>query len=656
MVTEADVLPQEIPEVTIESILSPVYLSQNVAGVTAAGVTPSSDTEGNAVDETGELSTELGDGSDAAFSLIATASQPDNSDKKTDAHLEEQDPECIDNIAGVEGTESEFEVKYEPIAESSCQETPPSCDLPLRNDIQESDSALKTEAQESGLTNMTSQQTISIPDAMVLEGLSGKDMPVEVKTEDGAVLISEVVPQLTENMVLTSTSTQLQGIITHLVQNGESAVTIVTDEQDGHEGLTGEVALEQPPDIEIVCPECLEVLPTTTIGSHIQEFHPDSANCQAVIEHLFGSKIVEAVDTLQRTSEPHSTARHSTDIIKIQRKRHSVQQGSGPPLVLDLQANSTQVVVHKCYHCNQAYCNPKTLKHHVEKMHHEEFDSSRVTFQVEDTGVKCHLCDYIGRDKFKIRRHLQTVHRIEVFNPNKVFECFICQTKLAGMKQTRNHIRRNHKGHPMYEDALVKAWPAKTPKRVIQGDMPCPECLKTFPMTFLRRHLRAYHSDSPTLDDAIKIVRRKMTQKRDLLRMDQPKKCTCPKCGLVLTRPKLKGHIGNRLCRKRVLTKLVLDDPSKAHLLKKPKMQKPIPKVTCEECGQLILQTSLRIHMYSIHNKNIRKPVKLITCTYDDCDKTFIKKYNLKRHIEINHLGKILFSMHMADSERNKVC
>ncbi len=586
MMTEGDTLHQELPDVTVQSILSPVYLSPNSTGGTTADALA---TDSTPASKAGESSTETGVSNDAAVGLIGAQSRPDNTEKKTESTLDKQKPEGMDN--------EEFKVKSESIGMARCKEAPAYCDLPTENKIEKSTSATKNYSQDCNHANSQCIPT-SIPWAMVpTEGLSNSNLCVEVKAKDVTGLTHQPIPQLSQNMVLSSANTQLQGIVTQTVQSADTTATIITAKQDSQGTLGDTIVSDQPSGMGIACPDCLGVFPTSIFSKHCQDFHPNSASCQAAVESLFGAQTMNVIDqstdavnlpkavTLQQRVESHAASKRSSNARKLQQKKHS-----------------------------------------------------HAPFQVKDGDVKCHLCDFIGSDESKIQHHLQMVHHIEVCNSNMVVECFICQTKLAGMKQARNHIRRKHRDHPLFEDALIKAWPDRTSKGVVQGDMHCPECLKAIPITFMRRHLKAIHSDSPTFADALRIVKRKIRQNREHFTRNQTKRCTCLKCGLVLTKQKLRHHIGNQLCQRRVLRNLVLADPSKGHLLGTPSSIKKSVKKNCKECGQFII-----------------KPVKLIRCPNDDCDRVFIRKYSLKRHIEISHLGTVLLSMHVTSDKYLKI-
>ncbi len=645
---------------SVQEILSPVYLSQH------SGVA--------------EEDTATGDGSDALVIKPDTAENEPEPDPPTHQQLLAQSAP-LDEAA--EGTENEIEQHVQLAVEGA------------------------DEASGGAIYQM---------------GPSGDY--VLVKGESGGESENQIITQLAEGGIGKaeggkSEEVDLQKIVSQFIQNGDSSVTIVTNEEEGRgEEVVTQLTVDQ--EICVVCPECSEIFPADAITTHLQEVHGDSPNSQewqnAVLEQLMTMKLAEAAGK----SDPETTVENGvidaagevvihdpSQLAEQQADNKAIIVSDSGPLMLDMEGGGSRL--HHCYLCPSAFRKLKSLSTHLERSHDEELDPAKVVIVVDGPGIKCHLCDFIGSDKMKIRRHLRTVHSLKLKQQKQEAECYICQAKLTDLNAVRSHIRRNHKAHPMFEDALVKAWPEASEKR-ITGEFPCPECLKIFPISYVRKHLRQAHSDSPSLENGLRFIRSKLLQHRvqmrgvrrkpiprvqcqhcgksvlqtslrlhmhskhqivirkPLVQMVCPyegcgkvfvkkynkdrhmltahqknsdafklERTKCPDCHVIITKPKLESHRGNRRCLRRMLQQAIAQDPSKAYLLKRAK--KPIPSVKCDECGQKVLKTSMRIHMFAKHKKVIRTPVDIITCQYEGCGKTFIKKYNYERHRDHWHLG-----------------
>ncbi len=508
----------------------------------------------------------------------------------------------------------------------------------------------------------------NLPEEGIVQGLG-----------EGSIIMSDDLSALPHNsMISVSSEAELNGIISQLA--GEGAVTIryVSDsddqgmKQEPSDDPTAIMENDEEQVMAMICPECRELFPLTDIEEHFRGVHPDSVLCQAAVQEISqldlkpedGSIPTSCAIVAEELNTEDATAAEvlveTTDLATVTEEiippyQDQVRSLSLPGMKseeLNITANRTTIELHPCYHCKMSFASSKTLRNHIEKMHHEKFDSSRAGHLIQGTAFKCHFCDYIGRGRFQLRRHLQQVHDIEVAYRKRevvrridpvygLVECIICKAKLCGLQNARTHIRRNHEGHPLFEDALIKAWPKKTARTVNEGTMPCPECMKPLPITFMRKHLRAIHSDSLTMLDSVKFVRNKLNQLRLSGKIrKKPEKFPCPECGRHLDKFNMQNHVGNKLCRRTQLRKKAAGDPRLEELYLKKKKQDP--KVKCPECSQEMRRSSLRGHMFAKHQKVILKPLAPVTCPYEGCGKVFLKTYNMKRHIDITHRSKYI--------------
>ena len=87
----------------------------------------------------------------------------------------------------------------------------------------------------------------------------------------------------------------------------------------------------------------------------------------------------------------------------------------------------------------------------------------------------------------------------------------------------------------------------------------------------------------------------------------------CPSCGEIFKM--LNQHFTNTTCGK--------------------SLQKVIEKVSCQQCGKILAKPNMSKHIQAVHNK-----VKNVQCP--QCEYTTFHGFNLKLHVNTQHLGKQL--------------
>ncbi len=335
----------------------------------------------------------------------------------------------------------------------------------------------------------------------------------------------------------------------------------------------------------------------------------------------------EAADGAAMVAAMGPTSRQSShdDISKQQLEAENL-----PSLTMDLRQSSTEVTFYQCYVCNGSFMKLDKLKAHLEKKHMTFFDPNKVTIKKSSFGAKCHLCGHLVRDVCKLKIHMMKVHKIVVKNPRKKFICVICENMFTTPKQARAHLRSQHEKHPMFEEALKSFWKLER-KKGEYYHVTCPKCQMELPATFITQHVKISHKDDTDFEETMNLVKKMIIRHNGNLSDARNNfKVKCAKCSLLVHKRKLRLHINNAMCQRRVKMQEEMND---ANL--------PLKDcVNCIFCCEVIKKDDLNQHMQEKHSKKKAGTESLLTCPVEGCEQMYSKQAYLVNHLATQHPGK----------------
>jgi KRAB domain-containing zinc finger protein len=296
---------------------------------------------------------------------------------------------------------------------------------------------------------------------------------------------------------------------------------------------------------------------------------------------------------------------------------------------------------HLCSTCEKSFASKQDLKRHILMVH-------------EKINHKKHLCSQCDSSFFNISG--LKVHTDSVHEGKRPFECSLCDSKFTQRGALKLHVESVHENLKRYPcgHCYKKFTTSKDAKRHIRthtGEKPisCTYCGRNFARSdHLKRHERIVHTGEKSF--SCNYCNEKFTQSDQLKahkRIHVSERVSPYKCEVCDYTCFQKGNFKKHV--------------SLVHEGKKPfKKRKELP-FKCEACDSSFSEKSgLKIHIESIHGgkepcsfcglrfthicdldihiKGFHEKKKPFVCY--ECDKYFLLKNTLKRHIESVHKGK----------------
>ena len=315
----------------------------------------------------------------------------------------------------------------------------------------------------------------------------------------------------------------------------------------------------------------------------------------------------------------------------------------------------------KCQHCVYTTVHPKKMRFHMKKRHSKSKNDKRgrpaklctKTVGNDQDKAECPDCGKIFTRRSDLRRHYDIIHR-----GIKNFKCSECPSAYSQITNLRNHMEKCHKktvdGYEISNEVIDdqpyitnELNDSSSPSTILSPEkIPCPECGTLFARRHdLKRHVLFIHrgfkpfrclhcpmeySNISHLKGHSKNVHGIPDEEFDCEKLEVP--------DIEDEIPKVPEKPRNRIYHKSEPledTDSVLPDNPILPLLV------PLPSPEKIDLGwktgpQIVPETvkSLNFSHISHHTLIDEKKNQVVnSCVYPDCDKTFTRRSDLKRHI-----------------------
>ena len=296
----------------------------------------------------------------------------------------------------------------------------------------------------------------------------------------------------------------------------------------------------------------------------------------------------------------------------------------------------------KCEQCDKKFKSNAALKYHLSFIHGDENETKASMNNKCDEKVKypCDQCSTELSSKYGLRTHIKNVHE----GGGRNYPCKVCGKAFLASSSLKEHVKMVHEKLKYKCDFNNCEYNASTLAEVRDhkkndhaGDeynYKCEICGKTYNVKKdFKNHIKWVH-------DKIRVF--------------------CNQCEKSFAN---QGHLNSHIkARHDGIFDFKCEEPGCNRLCSTPhelkshieRIHKKIKNHICDHCGKPFYdKSSLGNHM-KVHEKRL-KGIKWYNCDYENCDKSFDKFGDLKRHKKDDHIGdKTKFQCDQCEKGYNK--